>query len=117
MLAVISFGLYAQDNPVLWRSKVGNVGENIYEIQFKASIEGDWHIYDLGPYNDGPISTTVELQGSGFKKVGNPYLLTKAHKKFDEAFGMEIGTCEDGTIIGQKVEVTTDKASTIDALI
>ncbi len=117
ILAVISFGLYAQENPVMWSSKVVNVGENIYEIQFKASIEGDWHIYDLGPYNDGPISTTVELQGSGFKKIGNPYLLTKAHKKFDEAFGMEIGTCEDGTIVAQKVEVTTDKPLTVDALI
>ena len=75
-----------------WSSKVVNFEGNIYEIQFKASIDGDWHIYDLGPYVDGPISTTVELEGEGFKKLGEPYLLTKAHKRFDSAFNMEIGT-------------------------
>ena len=39
--AFLSLGLIAQDNPVYWSSKVVNVEGNIYEIQFKASIDGD----------------------------------------------------------------------------
>ena len=99
---------YAQvENPVSWSAKVNDAGENVYEIVLTGTIEGaEWHIYDLGPYTDGPIATSVTVAGEGVKVVGDPYLLTEAHKAYDELFGMEIGTCDTGVQIAQKVEVS-----------
>ncbi len=99
---------YAQvENPVSWSTKVNNVDGNVYEIVLTGSIEGaEWHIYDLGPYTDGPIATSVTVAGEGVKAVGEPYLLTDVHRAYDELFGMEIGTCADGVQIAQKVEVS-----------
>ena len=73
---------YAQvENPVSWSAKVNDAGENVYEIVLTGTIEGaEWHIYDLGPYTDGPIATSVTVAGEGVKVVGEPYLLTEAHK-------------------------------------
>lgn len=99
---------YAQvGNPVSWSTKVNNVDGNVYEIVLTGTIEGsEWHIYDLGPYTDGPIATSVVVAGEGVKAVGEPYLLTESHRAYDELFGMEIGTCDSGVQIAQKVEVS-----------
>ena len=99
---------YAQvENPVQWSAKVENLGENLYEIVLTGTIEGEeWHIYDLGPYTDGPIATSLVVAGEGVKAVGSPYLKTEVHRAYDELFGMEIGTCATGVQIGQKVEVS-----------
>lgn len=103
---IMGFTLQAQvENPVFWNYKVENAGENVYEIILTAEIEGDWHIYDLGPYTDGPIATSVVVEGEGFKLVGEPYMKSETHKAYDELFGMEIGTCNNGAQIAQKVEV------------
>jgi thiol:disulfide interchange protein DsbD len=99
---------YAQvENPVQWSAKVENLSENLYEIVLTGTIEGEeWHIYDLGPYTDGPIATSLVVAGEGVKAVGSPYLKTEVHRAYDELFGMEIGTCATGVQIGQKVEVS-----------
>lgn len=101
--------VYAQsfDQPVSWSSKVEKVGDNVYEMQFHGAIEGKWHIYDLGPYNGGPNPTVLKIEEvAGVKLVGTPYIKSDVHKAFDEMFNMEIGTCENGVIVAQKVEVT-----------
>ncbi|MBO7269050.1 MAG: thioredoxin family protein [Bacteroidales bacterium] len=105
---VLACVAYAQgENPVSWSAKVENLGENLYEIVLTGNIEGEeWHIYDLGPYTDGPIATSLVVAGEGVKAVGSPYLKTEVHRAYDELFGMEIGTCATGVQIGQKVEVS-----------
>lgn len=103
---VLSFSAFAQfENPVSWSVKADKVDGNIYEIVLTGEITGEWHIYDLGPYNGGPIATTVTVAGEGLKVVGEPYIKTDVHKAYDEMFGMEIGTCDSGVQIAQKVEV------------
>lgn len=101
------FNLFAQMNPVEWKVNVKNVEANTYEVLFTASIEGNWHIYDLAPYENGPISTTLTFSNlEGVSVVGKPYLKTEAHRYFDPIFNMEIGTCGNGAVIAQLVEVT-----------
>ena len=94
------------ENPVSWSGKAEKLSENLYEIVLTGDISGDWHIYDLGPYTDGPIATSVVVAGEGVKAVDAPYIKTAVHKAYDENFGMEIGTCESGVQVAQKVEVT-----------
>lgn len=102
--------VYAQsfDQPVSWSSQVEKIGENLYEMQFHGAIEGKWHIYDLGPYDGGPNPTVLKIEEvAGIKLVGTPYIKSDVHKAFDEMFNMEIGTCENGVVLAQKVEVTS----------
>ncbi len=109
VLFAFASAVYAQsfDQPVSWSTQVEKIGENLYEVQFHAAVEGKWHIYDLGPYNGGPNPTTLKIEEvAGVKLVGTPYIKSDVHKAYDEMFGMEIGTCGDGMIVAQKVEVT-----------
>lgn len=119
LLSIFALNVFAQgENPVSWSSKVENVKDNVYEIQLTGSIQGKWHIYDLGPYQDGPIATTLVISGGqGVKVVGKPYIKTKVHRYFDQTFNMEIGTCENGVVIAQKVEVTNPAATEITAML
>jgi len=107
--------------PIKWSSKVSHVEGNIYEVQAIGIFDegkSDWHIYDLGPYEDGPNPTAliVELP-SDAKLVGKNYIKTKVTKIFDQMFGMEIGICEDKVIVAQKVEVTSKDSTAILATI
>ena len=97
--------------PVTWRSKIVTLDNNIYEIQIVGTFDEEcreWHIYDLGPYEDGltPTSLTIETI-AGVKLIGKPYILTKVTKTFDETFGIEIGVCEDRVVVAQKVKVSS----------
>ncbi|MEN6618855.1 MAG: thioredoxin family protein [Rikenellaceae bacterium] len=107
--------------PLSWSIQVNPVNANIYEIAVIGVIDesrSEWHIYDLGPYTDGPNPTSLTLElSSGVKLVGSNYLLTKVKKVFDEMFGMEIGICEGKIIVAQKVEVTAKDSVEIDAIV
>ncbi len=107
--------------PVKWSSKVVHIKDNIYEIQTIGVIDEDkpdWHLYDLGPYEDGPNPTSLTLElPAGVKLVGKNYLLTKPKKIFDEMFNMEIGICEGKIIVAQKVEVTSKDSTNILAIV
>jgi thiol:disulfide interchange protein DsbD len=112
-ISCTSYKLSAQivSQPVTWRSKIVTFEKNIHEIQIVGAIDedcGEWHIYDLGPYNDSltPTSLTIEAI-EGVVLIGKPYLLSKAMKSFDEILGMEIGICKDSIVVAQKIKVTS----------
>ncbi len=107
---------YAQnfEQPVSWAGKAVQVEGNVYEMQLVGSVEGNWHIYDLGPYDGGPNPTIIKVEENvGIKLVGTPYIKSEIHKAYDEMFKMEIGTCGNGVIIAQKVEVTSASPLTV----
>lgn len=107
--------------PIVWSSKIVALENNLYEIQIIGVLDenrSEWHIYDLGPYVDGPTPTTLVFDNlKGAELIGKPYLLTKAKKKFDEMFGMEIGICEENVIVAQKIKVTSPDSVSILAII
>ncbi len=108
--------LFAQfdNNPVSWSSNVVKAGANVYEIELKGSMDSEWHIYDLGPYKDGPIATTLKISGGdGVKPVGAPYIKTAVHREFNSSFGMEIGTAGNGVVIAQKVSVSSENPTSV----
>ena len=108
----------AQEQPVKWYGSVSHLEGNIYELCLTAKIDGDWHFYDFGPYTLGPNPTEVTFNLNGnAEAVGKPYFKTPVHKAYDFIFEMEIGTCGDGTVIAQKVEVKNTSASTVTASI
>lgn len=117
LVAVLfSFGIFssnrvlAQDfeQPVSWSASSQELGEGIYEVRLTASTQGNWHIYDMGPYDGGPTPTTLKVAGEGVELVGAPYIIGNVHKAYDDIFGMDIGTCGNDIVFAQKVKVTGD---------
>ena len=71
VLALTSLSLSAQPiDPVAWKTSVKQDAEGVYAITFSASVDKGWHIYDLGPYEGGPMATTFTFEGEGFELQG-----------------------------------------------
>ena len=105
LLSAPAFGQMHQ--PVAWKAEAVQLEDNTWEIRATGTITGDWHIYDLTDYgSSGPNGTIFTIEDSGkVTLVGEPYISSKIHKGFDDAFGIEIGTCSSPVVICQKVEL------------
>ncbi|MBQ0006236.1 MAG: thioredoxin family protein [Alistipes sp.] len=81
---------------VEWKVSVKNMDEGLWEITATASIEKTWHIYDLGPYENGPLPTSMKFElPEGVTVEGDIVPSKKSHRAYDATFGMEIGWWED----------------------
>lgn len=91
--------------PVSWSISSNDFGDNQYEIVLTAEIEPSWHIYDLGPYQGGPNPTALTFELSEeYELIGEPYIKSQVKRGYDEAFAMEIGTCDSPVIVAQKIK-------------
>ena len=90
-----AFALFPQ--PASWKVTSRKVKQNVYEIKAVGDIQSGWHIYDLQAYEDGPNPTVFSVEGHGIETLGEAEITSPVRRAFDEAFGMEIGTCE-GTV-------------------
>lgn len=86
-LSVISFA----QNPVSWTIESDSKGKTIksdenVEINLKASIEPNWHLYDLTQPGKGPFPTKITVpEGANYSIEGEPKS-TGAIEKFDPNF-------------------------------
>lgn len=98
-------------NPVKWSFNQKDLGNNIYELQFKAKIDPHWHIYAMEIEGDGPIPTTFSfLSVEGAEIMGK----TKGPKGItvhDPMFDIELTYFEDEAVFTQQVKVTDKKAT------
>ena len=100
-------------NPVSW-----SVAVTADQAVFTAEIEAPWHMYDLGPYEMGPNPTafTFELP-AGVTLDGEIGQLDNPERKYDEIFGVEIGTYAGSARFVQKFKVTDNKSANIKATV
>ncbi|MDR1553441.1 MAG: thioredoxin family protein [Prevotellaceae bacterium] len=103
---------FAQQNPVTWKTSVAQTEDSIYQIIFEADIENRWHLYDIGPYENGPNATvfTFDLPANA-RLIGGIEMIDKPFKKFDDMFGMEIGLFEKKARFSQKIKLSGDGAT------
>lgn len=95
------------ENPVKWAFAASG-----QQAEITATIGGDWHMYDIGPYDGGPNATTftftlpdgVTLDG-GIRQTPAP---TRVQ---DEIFGMEIGYFAKNARFVQKFRVSPELAA------
>ncbi|MDR1983646.1 MAG: thioredoxin family protein [Prevotellaceae bacterium] len=106
---------FAQQNPVTWKTSVIQTEDAVYQITFEANIENRWHLYDIGPYENGPNATTFTFDlPENATLIGNIEMIDRPVKKFDEMFGMEIGYFEKKAKFSQKIKLS-DNGATIKA--
>ncbi|MBE6214161.1 MAG: thiol:disulfide interchange protein [Rikenellaceae bacterium] len=88
--AVVS---YAQPtDPVHWTTSVEALGDDIYRVEFKAEPDMGWHLYDLGPYEGGPMATTFVFEpSSAYELVGEVTADKESTREYNSIFDMEIG--------------------------
>lgn len=106
-----------QETPQIeWRGAVVAQEGNIYHLEFTCYVPAGWHIYDVKEYNNGPISTSVKLEGEA-KAIGTLTLTSNVKEEYDSAFGMVIGTCEGAVSMLLKVESNAAAPKQIKAII
>jgi len=115
LLLLLAGSINAQvKNPVKWKIEYKESGNNVYDIIFNATIEEGWHLYDLGPYNDGPNPTQFYFDESkNYKRVGNVKMLIQPKVEFDEMFQMKIGYFLNRAQFAQSFQVLSKDSVTV----
>ncbi|BDS13953.1 protein-disulfide reductase DsbD family protein [Aureispira anguillae] len=111
LLSLVSFNLLGQDSPVKYTWEAKALGENEYELVFKAKIQDGWYTYSQYlESEDGPIATSINFESNNETKVGKATEKTSkpAYKVsgFDEMFDMNITKYKKNLEIKQKIKVT-----------
>ena len=95
-----------------WTGTAEPLEENAYRIVLEASIPQPYHMYDMGPYEDGPNATSIVFTpGEGVTLEGGVEQLDTPHRYFDELFGMEIGTFSGKARFAQRVKLAAPQAA------
>ncbi len=112
LLIPLSAVTAASAQNVSWKSSTEDNGGGKYRIILEATIPSSYHMYDMGPYEDGPNATTIEFTaGEGAKLIGGVEQLSTPHVAFDDTFRMNIGTFEGKALFAQNVELTAAGAT------
>lgn len=95
--------------PVRWSFSKKELGQNDYELKFKASIDTHWHLYSQDIPEGGPRPTSFNFETeSGYELIGN----TKEPKPIEEMdpnFEMVVKYFAEEATFTQKVKTTTDE--------
>lgn len=117
LLSGISITAYSQSDLVSWKIASEAAADNTFDIKITASIAPGWHMYDMGPYENGPNATTfIFTLPKGVTKVGEISSIEKPIKVDDPMFGMVIGYYEKSVTFIQKVKLSVPKA-TVEVLV
>lgn len=103
VLAVVAVAQPA--DPVHWRTEVKALGDNVYSVEFEATPDMGWHLYDLGPYEGGPMATTFTFEpASNYELVGEVFADKNSVREYNDIFSMEIGYYATPVKFVQKVK-------------
>ncbi len=102
------------ENPTRWSFSQKNLGNNEYELFFKAEIEPGWHVYSMYTPDGGPMATTLifEEAGKGIELLGKA-TENEPKKEHDDVFGVDVWSFENEYIITQKLKVTDPAVAAI----
>ena len=92
-------------DPVQWSFSSESLGNNEYNVVFKAEIEAGWHVYSQNIADGGPIPTAFYFaEASDYERVG-AVTEGEAIVLQDPVFDMELRFFEKEAIFTQKVKV------------
>ena len=93
--------------PVKFTVSHKQVSDKEIVISFSGTIENGWHVYSTDVGNAGPIAATFNIDESkGLKPLGKLRALTKAVKKHDPVFDMDLSFHEGRCRFEQRLAIT-----------
>ncbi len=113
---LFSVAMFAQEQHAHWKTRVIDLGDNLYSISAIAQIDSTWHIYDTLRTDFGPNATIVTfdvVHPDGkvqAEKVGDMAVIGTSHKYYDEIFMMEVGYYEDSVVFSQNFRLLDEEA-------
>lgn len=110
LLLLLVFNLSAQMvEPIRWSFSSKQNG-NEAELTFKATIEKDWHLYDIKLPEGGPIATSVHYADTSlFELVGEIHSIPEAEEHLDETFQMTLRYFSNEAEIKQRLKLKSEK--------
>lgn len=105
--------------PIKWEFKLIDIPGDEMEIEMKALIDKDWHLYSQKESKDGPLPLFFEFtpDEKNFELVGNVEELLEAHTEFDEVFKTDVFYFVHEALFKQKIKVLSDKPFTINGIL
>ncbi len=98
------------ENVVAWSA--AHVKDDVFRVTFEADIKAGWHIYDLGPYDNGIIATTFEFdKNANAELVGTAKEVKPTKRVMDDVWGIEVGYIEGKPKFTQDVKLKGGKAT------
>ena len=98
-------------NPVTWEYKTKDLGNNEFELQFIAVIDGHWHMYSQFLESGGPIPTSFLFKESkDYELIGKTSEPTGVTVD-DPVFNMKLKFFEKGATFKQKIKLLTSKTT------
>lgn len=95
-------------DPVKWSFSSETLGNNEFNIIFKADIETGWHVYSQNLPDGGPIPTTFYFdESTDYERIGSVTEINVIEIN-DPVYGMKLSYFEGQTVFTQKVKVLTD---------
>lgn len=97
----------AQLNPISWSFSSKKIGDKNYEIQMKATIEDNWHLYSqVQPADAVAMPTTFTFNPNPlFKLEGKVIESGKLEKFTDKTLGLSANQYSHTVIFTQKIKL------------
>ncbi len=105
LLLFMTFGAYAQQNPVLWFASYKPISATEGEIVITGSIEKGWHTYSQRPNDAGPIPTAIKFTPAASYQLDGKTEESNAHEEYDQAFDAKIFVISDKAEFKQKIKL------------
>lgn len=102
--------------PVKWQITQKKVGDGVYDIICKATIDATWHLYDTKLPEGGPLPTTFNMdtdESNGIQLVGEMKASIKPKIEHSAAFNMDLKYFETTVTFIQQVKVTKPKGKLV----
>ncbi len=99
---------------VTWKSTVEPLTETTCRVVLEASIPAGFHMYDMGPYDNGVNATTIQfVPAEGVTPLGGVEQLDKPHTYYDDIFEATIGYFEGKPRFAQRFSLTKPEATVV----
>lgn len=114
LLCTISFG--QQMNPIQWSSATEKISDTEMFLVFTATIQPNWHLYNLQIPEGGPLPTTFSIEKSkAIKYVGDVTPVSTPIKAHDNNFDMDLEYFSDKAVFKQKINIAKGISTTVKA--
>jgi len=106
-LFFLGFSASAQLNPITWSFSAKKIGDKLYEVQMKATIQNKWHLYSqVQPEDAIAIPTQFKFNPNPlFVLEGKVTESGKMEKYSDKILGVSANQYSNSVVFTQKVKL------------